>query len=284
MPSRTPSARSSSQKRTAGRQTGLLGSGSPPYSAPAGRAARWLRRSGLLGCLRKELSSRAACRRVRPPGRGRCGASPGCSSYARTGPGRCPLHPAASAPAPSRSTRRSRAASSGPGRGPCGRSRSAGARSSRSALARAAARSRARAPRPDSRATGTGSGVSAPRSARACCWRSAAPAAGWTPPRRPARNRDLEVRQDLEQHRLELLVGLVDLVDQQHHRLGGRSPSAAGGPSGSPPKRCPPGRRPNRVGRLGLDPQQLLAVVPLVQRLGLVESLVALQAHELAPE
>ena len=35
-------------------------------------------------------------------------------------------------------------------------------------------------------------------------------------------------------------------------------------------------------GRLGLDPQQLLAVVPLVQRLGLVEALVALQADQLA--
>ena len=35
---------------------------------------------------------------------------------------------------------------------------------------------------------------------------------------------------------------------------------------------------------LGLDAQQLLAVVPLVQRLGLVEPLVALQAHELAAE
>ena len=35
---------------------------------------------------------------------------------------------------------------------------------------------------------------------------------------------------------------------------------------------------------LGLDAQQLLAVVPLVQRLGLVEALVALQAHELAVE
>src|SRR4051794_13155898 len=33
--------------------------------------------------------------------------------------------------------------------------------------------------------------------------------------------RDLEVRQDLEQHRLELLVGLVDLVDQEHNRLLG---------------------------------------------------------------
>ena len=35
---------------------------------------------------------------------------------------------------------------------------------------------------------------------------------------------------------------------------------------------------------LGLDPQQLLAVVPLVQRLGLVEPLVALQPHELAAQ
>ena len=34
--------------------------------------------------------------------------------------------------------------------------------------------------------------------------------------------------------------------------------------------------------RLGLDPQQLLAVVPLVQRLRLVEALVALQADQLA--
>ena len=34
------------------------------------------------------------------------------------------------------------------------------------------------------------------------------------------RDRDLEVREDLEQHRLELLVGLVDLVDEQHDRLG----------------------------------------------------------------
>ena len=33
---------------------------------------------------------------------------------------------------------------------------------------------------------------------------------------------------------------------------------------------------------LGLDPQQLLAVVPLVQRLGLVEALVALQPHQVA--
>ncbi len=34
---------------------------------------------------------------------------------------------------------------------------------------------------------------------------------------------------------------------------------------------------------LGLDPQQLLLVVPLVQRLGLVEALVALQPDEAGP-
>ena len=34
------------------------------------------------------------------------------------------------------------------------------------------------------------------------------------------RDRDLEVREQLEQHGLEFLVGLVDLVDQEHHRVG----------------------------------------------------------------
>ena len=32
------------------------------------------------------------------------------------------------------------------------------------------------------------------------------------------RNRDLKLRQQLEQHRFELLIGLVDLIDQQHDR------------------------------------------------------------------
>ena len=98
-------------------------------------------------------------------------------------------------------------------------------------------------------------------------------------------DRDLEVGQQLEQHRLELLVGLVDLVDQQHDRLlgGDRGHQRAreqellaedvvlhGVPAGA--------------GGLGLDAQELLAVVPLVQRLGLVEPLVALQAHQRAAE
>ncbi len=95
------------------------------------------------------------------------------------------------------------------------------------------------------------------------------------------RDADLEVGEQLEQHRLELLVGLVDLVDQQHDGLG------AGDRGHQRPLQqellaedvvlnlLPAGR----IG-LGLDPQQLLAVVPLVQRLGLVEAFVALQADE----
>jgi hypothetical protein len=98
-------------------------------------------------------------------------------------------------------------------------------------------------------------------------------------------NRDLEVGQELQQHRLELLVGLVDLVDQQDDRSlrrdrGKQRPREQEllaedvvlhlGPAGA-------------VG-LRLDPQQLLAVVPLIHRLGFVEPLVALQAHQLAPQ
>src|SRR5436305_15200947 len=39
------------------------------------------------------------------------------------------------------------------------------------------------------------------------------------------RDADLKVAQELEQHRLELLVGLVDLVDQQDDRLRARDRS-----------------------------------------------------------
>ena len=95
-------------------------------------------------------------------------------------------------------------------------------------------------------------------------------------------DRDLEVGEQLEQHRLELLVGLVDLVDQQDHRLG------AGDRLHQRPLEQELGAEdvvldvvPARLAA-GLDPQQLLAVVPLVHRLGLVEALVALQPHQLA--
>jgi hypothetical protein len=98
-------------------------------------------------------------------------------------------------------------------------------------------------------------------------------------------DRDLEVREELEQHRLELLVGLVDLVDQQHDRLlGADRLHQRPGEEELLAEDVVLNRVPARPGRLGLDPQQLFAVVPLVQRLGLVEPLVALQAHEPAAE
>ena len=54
-------------------------------------------------------------------------------------------------------------------------------------------------------------------------------------------DRDLEVGQDLEQERLELLVGAVDLVDEQDRarcRRRPRAPGAAAGGSGTPGRRC----------------------------------------------
>src|SRR4051812_3913583 len=94
---------------------------------------------------------------------------------------------------------------------------------------------------------------------------------------------DLEVAQDLEQHRLELLVGLVDLVDQQHDGLclRDRLEQRAGEQELLAEDVVLDGL-PAGVGGLGLDAQELLAVVPLVQRLGLVEALVALEPDQLA--
>ena len=45
-------------------------------------------------------------------------------------------------------------------------------------------------------------------------------------------HRDLEVGQDLEQVRLELLVGAVDLVDEQDRRDAVGRPRAPGGAAG----------------------------------------------------
>ncbi len=96
-------------------------------------------------------------------------------------------------------------------------------------------------------------------------------------------NRDLEIRQQLEQERLELVIGAIDLVDQQHWR----GFTADGGE-----------QRPleeiffredlvlNRIGiraMMRLDRQQLPLVIPFVQRGGLVQPLIALQADQLGP-
>ncbi len=98
-------------------------------------------------------------------------------------------------------------------------------------------------------------------------------------------DRHLVVGEDLEQQRLGLDLDAVDLVDQEHHRIGGgdRLEQRAGqqelvgedvvvdlGPVAP-------------VAAFGLDAQQLLLVVPLVQRFGLVETLVALQTDQARP-
>src|SRR4051795_6839769 len=98
------------------------------------------------------------------------------------------------------------------------------------------------------------------------------------------RDGDLEVGEDLEQHRLELLVGLVDLIDQQDDRVLGadRLEQGAGEqellPEDVRARLLPP--RLLVTAGLSLDPEQLLAVVPLIQSLGLVEALVALEPNE----
>ena len=51
--------------------------------------------------------------------------------------------------------------------------------------------------------------------------------------------RDLEIRQEFEQQRLELVVGAVDLVDQQHALAPARAaPAAAAARSGTDRRRC----------------------------------------------
>ena len=104
------------------------------------------------------------------------------------------------------------------------------------------------------------------------------------------RDRDLPVRQDLQQVRLELVVGAVDLVDEEH----GDGPL----PRLDRPQQGPldeeallvqlglerVGRAPGRLARRlgGAQVEELAAVVPVVDGLGGVDALVALQADQLA--
>ena len=92
------------------------------------------------------------------------------------------------------------------------------------------------------------------------------------------RDRDLEVGEHLEQERLELLVGAVDLVDQQHDGLVGvdrleqRPTDQELGP-----EQLVLG---DRALLRGTDVQQLARVVPLVDGVRDVEPLVALEADQ----
>ena len=91
-------------------------------------------------------------------------------------------------------------------------------------------------------------------------------------------DRDLEVGEHLEQERLELLVGAVDLVDQQHDRLVGvdrleqRAPDQELGP-----EELVLG---DRSFLRSADVQQLARVVPLVDGVRDIEPFVALEADQ----
>ncbi len=117
------------------------------------------------------------------------------------------------------------------------------------------------------------------------------------PDRAELRHRNLEVGQDLQEKRFEFRLRLVDLVDQQHHRVHrlDRLQERARGEEAMGEERVVLARDPrHRVGqRRGVRDQladtlaqqlgveELLGVFPLVERLALVESLVALQADEM---
>ncbi len=91
-------------------------------------------------------------------------------------------------------------------------------------------------------------------------------------------DRDLEVREHLEQERLELLVGTIDLVDQQHDRLVGvdrleqRAPDQELGAEELLLR--------DRALLRRADVEELTRVVPLVHRVRDVEPLVALKADQ----
>ena len=99
------------------------------------------------------------------------------------------------------------------------------------------------------------------------------------------RDRHLVRRQHLEQERLELVVGPVDLVDQQHRRCLPGAPAAPAAPAGTG-RRTGSSRPPRRARRAAGDRLERAQVedlpreVPVVERLGRVDALVALQPDQ----
>ena len=102
-------------------------------------------------------------------------------------------------------------------------------------------------------------------------------------------NRDLKLRQQLEEESLELLVGAIDLVDQQDGRTRAlRIDGLQQRPldeKGLAIELAPRALAIERVGGVeNAQLEQLSRVVPLVQRVADVEPLVALQANEIGVE
>jgi hypothetical protein len=90
-------------------------------------------------------------------------------------------------------------------------------------------------------------------------------------------DRDLEVAEQLEQEGLELVVGAVDLVDEQHHRAVVLERLEQ-----RPAQQEPPREQLALVDAAlrRAQRQELARVVPVVQRLVEVDALVALQADQ----
>ena len=123
----------------------------------------------------------------------------------------------------------------------------------------------------------------------------AGPVAGQDYHRRPLgadgadlRDAHREIAQELEEEGLELLVGPIDLVDQQH---GGRAaPAVQGAQQRSPDQELltedvPGGRGPRLSPRLQEpDLEHLAGIVPLVHRGVHVETFVALEPDQLGAE
>ena len=98
------------------------------------------------------------------------------------------------------------------------------------------------------------------------------------------RHRDAEVRQHLEQERLELVVGAVELVDQQHRARAGAD-RAQQRPLDQELRPVQLRHVLAHLARLQrARVQELARVVPLVQRLRRVDALVALQPDQLRAE
>jgi hypothetical protein len=94
------------------------------------------------------------------------------------------------------------------------------------------------------------------------------------------------LRKDFEEERLELLVAAVDLIDEQHGLARGADRAQQ---RALEEKRLTEDLRFALADRLSrafteLDVQQLLRVIPFVQRRAGVEALVALQAYQLGVE
>ena len=95
----------------------------------------------------------------------------------------------------------------------------------------------------------------------------------------------LEVTEDLEQQTLDLDVRLVEFVDEEHHGLGGadrlqqRSCQQEFLGEDVVPQRIPFATVIAGALRRG-DPEQLLGVVPLIERTGLVDTLITLEPDQ----